>query len=366
MAPKLDMKIRHLLLTFLILALPAAKAQENIVTTIAPVPGSKVPEEKDLAAYLLVYFADETHSLYMALSHDSYSFTALNDGKPVLDGHTLAEQKGVRDVHIMRGPDNGFYLSMTDLHIFAQKEGLRPDLWERPGNIYGWGNNRALILMKSYDLINWTHSDFRLDQAFPELKDIGCAWAPETIWDPEKNQPMIYFTMRILNGQNQLYYSYTDNDFTKLETLPQLLFEHPRNLSCIDGDITKVGDKYHLFYKEEGRGGCIRQAISDKLTSGYVFDPAKVDPEHVAAEAPNLFKRNGTDTYVLMYDVFGARPHTMGFSETTDFVHFTDLGHFNQGVMKSTNFNLPKHGAVISLTEQEADALAAHWNLEKF
>src|SRR5471030_2372531 len=142
------MKIRHVFLAFLVLALPVAQAQENIVTSIAPIPGSKVPEEKDLAAYLLVYFADETHSLYMALSHDGYSFTALNDGKPVLDGHILAEQKGIRDVHIIRGPDNGFYLSMTDLHIFAQKEGLRADVWERPANIYDWGNNRALILMK--------------------------------------------------------------------------------------------------------------------------------------------------------------------------------------------------------------------------
>jgi hypothetical protein len=353
------MKIRHLLLTFLILALHVAQAQENIVTSIAPVPGSKVPEEKDLAAYLLVYFADETHSLYMALSHDGYSFTALNDGKPILDGHILAEQKGVRDVHIMRGPDNGFYMSMTDLHIFAQREGLRTDLWERPANLYDWGNNRALVLMKSYDLINWTHSDFRLDEAFPELKEIGCAWAPETIWDAEKGKLMVYYTMRIGRGRNSLYYSYANAEFTKLETKPEPLF---LRAGCIDGDITKVGDKYHLFYVDHG----IRQAISDKINRDYVFDPARCDSERAACEAPNIWKRIGTDTYVLMIDVYGARPHTMGFYETADFVNFKNLGHFNEGVMKSTNFQLPKHGAVISLTEKEADALAAHWNLEKF
>jgi len=48
--PLIDMKIRRLLLAFLILALPAAQAQENIASSIAPIPGSKVPEEKDLAA----------------------------------------------------------------------------------------------------------------------------------------------------------------------------------------------------------------------------------------------------------------------------------------------------------------------------
>jgi hypothetical protein len=28
--------------------------------------------------------------------------------------------------------------------------------------------------MKSFDLINWTHSDFRVDKAFAEFSDIGC------------------------------------------------------------------------------------------------------------------------------------------------------------------------------------------------
>lgn len=56
----------------------------------------------------------------------------------------------------------------------------------------------------------------------------------------------------------------------------------------------------------------------------------------------------------------------MGFSETADFQTFTGLGHFNEGVMKSTNSSAPKHGAVIHLTEDEADRLAVHWGLEEF
>ena len=143
-------------------------------------------------------------------------------------------------------------------------------------------------------------------------------------------------------------------------------FSDSRDISYIDGDITKVGDKYHLFYVAHEANGGIKQAVSDKINRDYVFDPVKYDPERVACEAPNLWKRNGTNTYVLMYDVFGAKPHTMGFSETTDFVHFTNLGLFNQGVMKSTNFSLPKHGAVMSLTKKEAEDLAAHWGLDKF
>ncbi|MBO5880249.1 MAG: beta-xylosidase, partial [Paraprevotella sp.] len=68
--------------------------------------------------------------------------------------------------------------------------------------------------MKSYDLINWTRSNVRIDKAFPEtFGNIGCAWAPETIYDAKEGKMMIYFTMRIGNGKTKLYYAYTDDEF---------------------------------------------------------------------------------------------------------------------------------------------------------
>ena len=57
---------------------------------------------KDLAAYLMVFFTDETHDLFMATSPDGYTFTAVNNGKPVIAGDSIAEQKGIRDPHITR------------------------------------------------------------------------------------------------------------------------------------------------------------------------------------------------------------------------------------------------------------------------
>src|SRR5690606_31145067 len=74
-------------------------------------------DTKGFAGYLLTYFKDETHSTYFAVSADGYTFTDINNGDPVLPGAELAEQKGVRDPHITRGPDGAFYLAMTDLHI---------------------------------------------------------------------------------------------------------------------------------------------------------------------------------------------------------------------------------------------------------
>ena len=65
--------------------------------------------EEDMSAYLMVYFKDATHGLHMALSTDGYTFTDVNNAKPVIAGDTIALQKGIRDPHIFRGPNGMFY-----------------------------------------------------------------------------------------------------------------------------------------------------------------------------------------------------------------------------------------------------------------
>ncbi|TCM15440.1 hypothetical protein EDF56_110120 [Novosphingobium sp. PhB165] len=338
--------------------------QLEIVPNLAAEKALPVPSDRALTAYLLVYFRDETHSLHIAVSRDGYTFTDVNGGKPVLKGRNIAEQKGIRDPHIMRGPDGAFYLSMTDLHIYAQREGLRETEWERPKETHGWGNNRSLIFMKSRDLIHWTHAIVHVDKLFPETANLSAAWAPETIYDPKARKMMVYYTTRDGTGTEHMVYSYADNAFTTLTRPPRPLFTYPKaNVGSIDGDITRIGDKFHLFYVAHDRPGHLRQAISDKINGEYAFDPTPVDPETVGTEAPNLWRRAGTGTYVLMYDVFGAKPNNMGFSETTDFKHFRNLGRFNEpgSPMKTTNFSGPKHGAVMPITTSEAARLEAYF-----
>lgn len=322
------------------------------------------PREEDMAAYLLVYFKDATHSLHFALSADGYSFTDINNGEPVINGEEIAEQRGVRDPYIMRGPDNVFYMAMTDLHIYAHQRGLREQEWQRARSSYGWGNNRALVLMKSTDLINWSHAVLRVDQAFPGLAEIGCAWAPELIYDHKRGKIMLYFTIRFGNGQNDMYYTYMNEEFNEMETAPELLFKYPTDCTCIDGDITRVGDKFHLFYVPHDGTPGIKQAVSEQIFKGYVYDPEWYDAEEVKCEAPNVWKRIGEDKWVLMYDIYGLRPPNFGFRETSDFKHFTDLGRFNEGPMKATNFESPKHGSVIQVTKQEATKLCQRWGLK--
>ena len=201
-----------------------------------------------------------------------------------------------------------------------------------------------------------------MDLAFSELADIGCSWAPATIYDEEKGQMLITFTMRYGAGHNKLYYSYVNDDFTSLLSFPEQIFHYPSDGSCIDSDITKVGDKYHLYYvSHDGGTPGVKHAVSDHASGPYGYEPEWCDPEKGACEAPTMWKRIGEDKWVLMYDVYSARPNNMGFSETEDFVSYKDLGHFNADVMKTTNFESPKHGAVVQITSEEMDRLVKHW-----
>ena len=166
--------------------------------------------------------------------------------------------------------------------------------------------------------------------------------------------------------RNGMIKTNVNDDFDRIETLPQILFEYPNEkISAIDGDITKVGDRYRMFYVSHDGGAGIKQAVSDRINGDYEYDPRWYDFESRACEAPNLWKRIGEDKWVLMYDVYGINPHNFAFIETSDFVNFKNLGRFNEGVMKTTNFSSPKHGAVIHLTKEEAARLRSHWENRK-
>lgn len=320
------------------------------------------PDEADMKAYLMVYHKDEDHGLHMAVSRDGRQFKALNNDFPVIAGDTIASQKGIRDPHIYRGPDGAFYMSMTDLHVFAKREGKREDEWERPGRKYGWGNNRGLVLMKSWDLINWTRANVNFDDLFTGWKEIGCAWAPETIFDDTTGRYMLYLTMRKKNEPNKLYYVYVNEDYDTIETEPQVLFQYPdEKVSAIDGDITKVGDTYHLMYVcQDGQAG-IKHATSDSPTGKWTTDARWIDAAPVGCEAPHVYKLIGQDKWMVMYDIYRYKPMTFGFVETEDFYNYRDMGEFNNGKMRTLNFTSPKHGAVVQITAEELENLETYW-----
>ncbi|MCQ2259653.1 MAG: glycoside hydrolase family 43 protein [Bacteroidaceae bacterium] len=365
-----------------------ASAQKNGKAQKAP----SVPTEADMGAYVMVYHKDQDHSLHMAISYDSYNWTSLNNDKPIICGDSIAMQHGIRDPHIFRGPDGGFYLAMTDLHIFAHKKyadnprfskisEYRDTEWERDGKDYTWGNNRGLVLMKSFDLIHWTRTNIDFTKLTCPTgvtnyhgvpvpwSEVGCVWAPETVYDYETGHLLVHFTTRFKSGNNLIYYVYMNDDFTEMISEPKLLFEAPLDLhgvpkyTVIDSDICKVGDTYHLFYVSHEHTATVKHATSKNITGPYIMDDKYNDGEPQGHEAPNCWKRLGQDKYVIMFDNYHRNPHNFGFVETTDFQTFTPIGYFDAegSPMKRTNFAEQKHAAVAPLTVKEAQALEKYW-----
>ena len=207
------------------------------------------------SAYLFVYFTGNRMSeeaVRMAVSLDGYNYKALNGNQPVLDSRVISSTGGVRDPHILRSEDGKtFYMVVTDMVC---------------GN--GWDSNRAMVLLKSKDLVHWTSNVVNIQKKYPNQENLKRVWAPQTVYDKEAGKYMIYWSMKHGNGADIIYYAYANKDFTDIEGEPKPLFLPANGKSCIDGDIIYKNGLYHLFYKTEGNGNGIKKATTPSLTSG--------------------------------------------------------------------------------------------------
>jgi len=291
------------------------------------------------AGYLFVYFtgnAPGEEQVRYALSKDGFSYYALNDNQPVIDSKMIGESGGVRDPHLLRGKDGWFYMVLTDLYV--------PEM--------GW-KNTAMVMLKSKDLISWEHTVIDIPKIFQEnFGDVYRVWAPQTIYDENREKYMLYWSMLQPGGRDIIYYAYANEDFTGLESEPkQLLFKEG---ACIDGDIVYKDGQYHLFFKNEDNGAKgIMLAVSDRINEGYEVLPGFVDQTDEAVEGSGTFKLIDSDKYILMYDMYTSGKYQ--FCETKDLKNFKVI---DQNI--SMNFH-PRHGSIIAVTQEEMNRLIDQW-----
>lgn len=291
--------------------------------------------------YLFTYFTGNSmddEQICFAVSDDGYNFRALNDGKPVLDSKKISSTGGMRDPHILRREDGkGFYMVATDMVS---------------GN--GWDSNRALVLMKSPNLTDWSSSVVNIQKRYPNQANLKRVWAPQTIYDPEAGKYMVYFSMQHGKGPDIIYYAYANDDFTDLEGDYKPLFIPKDGKSCIDGDIVFKDGIYYLFYKTEGHGNGIKVATTKSLTSGeWTESPEYKQCTDKAVEGAGTFKLNNSDKYILMYDVYMDGRYQ--FTETTDLDNFKVVDS-----EVSMDFH-PRHGTVLPITTKEMKTLRDKW-----
>lgn len=291
-------------------------------------------------AYLFTYFTGNSgleESIRFAISNDGYTYRALNNDQPVISSAAISSTGGVRDPHILRGADGKtFYMVVTDM-VSAK----------------GWDSNRAMVLLKSTDLVNWTSSIVNIQKRFSGQENLLRVWAPQTIYDEKAGKYIVYWSMKHGTDPDKIYWAYANKDFTDLETEPKQLFFSPTNGACIDGDIIFDQGKYHLFFKTEGEGLGIRVAVSDRLKEGYVLREGNVQQTKDPVEGAGVFKLNNGEGYILMYDVYTKGRYQ--FTKTKDLKQFTVVDHDVK-----MNFH-PRHGTVLPITTREANALLKKW-----
>ena len=292
-------------------------------------------------AYLFTYFTSnerEGESIRFAVSTDGFRFQALKRNQPVLASAEISSSGGVRDPHILRRHDGkGFLMVATDMV-----------------SALGWNSNRAMVLLKSVDLLHWTSKVVNIQRRFSGQDSLLRVWAPQSIYDARAGRYLIYWSMKHgMNDPDKIYYAYANEDFTDLATEPRQLFFPPDGGACIDGDIVEKDGRFHLFFKTEGRGAGIKVAVSDRLTEGYVQRDPYVQQTRDPVEGAGVYKLNGSDEYVLMYDVYTSGRY--------QFCRTRDLERFRVADEEVSMDFHPRHGTVIPVTEAEFRRLVTKW-----
>ena len=310
--------------------------------------GSEAP----YAGYLFAYFegggdTNLQEQLRFAVSEDASSWYALNDNKPIISSDSISESGGIRDPHILRGEDGCFYIVATDMMVARN----------------GWNENPGIVLLKSHDLVNWTHSKINLGRDWPDFSDAYWVWAPQTIYDSKAGKYMIYFTLQ-RTGDNRksliTYYAYANADFTAFESKPKQLFA--AKYGSIDNDIIFADGTYHLYYKgntKDAKGNEIKNGIQ-QATSRRLTGPWKEDFRYLDAyagtdthvEGSSVFKTHD-GSWVLMYDLYGSGRYEYQTSE--------DLKTWTLKPQSFRKDFFPRHGSVISVTKDELQRLQQRW-----
>ncbi|ANI89080.1 arabinosidase [Arachidicoccus ginsenosidimutans] len=302
---------------------------------------SKNSGNSKYSAYLFVYFTGndkKDESIHFALSKDAFHYIALNHDHPVISSAKISSTGGVRDPHILRGEkDSIFYMVATDM-VSAN----------------GWNSNRALVMMKSKDLIHWKSSVVNIQTGYAGQENLLRVWAPQTIYDKKAGKYMVYFSMKHGNAPDKIYYAYANKDFSGFESEPKLLYQSPADGASIDADIIYFKRKYHLFYKTEGSHTLgIKTAVSTDLTGKYVLQDGYMQQTKEAVEGSCVFPLIDRSGFILMYDVYMKGKYQFTFSR--------DLAHFSV-IDKSVSMDFhPRHGTIIPITEQEAERLEKEW-----
>lgn len=295
-----------------------------------------------MGKFLFVHFTGEQadgEQVYFSVSRDGRHFSDLNEGQPIL--RSKIGEEGIRDPFLIRDEKKDcFYLIATDLQIhkgrgweYAQKKG-----------------SLNLVVWESTDLIYWS-----APQLLPiDLPEAGNVWAPEAIYDPEKQAFLVFWASKT-QGKQKMYAAYT-TDFHEL-TKPFLFMEKEQDV--IDSTIAFSKGSYYRFTKDE-TSGCVLMEKSQALTGTYEAVDSPSLAQIYGVEGPEIYPGE-KDRWFLILDEF--MKNTGYTILVTD-----DLGteDFKPLPQEAYDFGQTKkrHGGVLAITDAEYDRLKRYYKQE--
>ncbi|MDE7395882.1 MAG: hypothetical protein K2M95_07175 [Clostridiales bacterium] len=329
----------------------------------------------ELSAYLFVYFVSDSgtdgEQIYFSVSQNGYTWEPLKNGTPILKS-TVGEH-GVRDPHIIRKHDNsGFYIIATDLsidhgHDYSDNEHRLA--WNN-GEYVAWGTSqtegsRAIIVWDSDDLVTWKN----MRRCEIARENATCTWAPESIWDEEKGQYMVFWASKTSEDWKQRIYRCYTSDYVNFSE-PEVYIE--RDVSYIDTTFIQEGEWYYRFTKNEDTKYIIMEKSKSLSGPFLAVDTYTINGEpgmdytknygdkvRTGFEGPTGFKMNGEDKWMLLLDGLNEQQGYKPFvTDDLDSGKFVSAAAFDFG---GVDF---RHGSCIPITGTEYMNLLKTYNNE--
>lgn len=323
-------------------------------------------EKTKKCAYLFVHFvgaekSEEEEQIYFSVSVDGKEWILLNKGKPFLKNNV--GEHGARDPYIVRSPETGkYYVIATNLSIFHRSITEESKLkWIQCQNRRKDNPNpgtQSIVIWESDDLLHW--SDARLGKVAPD--DGGCYWAPECVWDKNKNAFMVFGasrTERYDYDALQIYRCYT-KDFITF-TKPELYLDGRRDTSTgspmnvFDMTITESNGMYYRIYKTDR----IKIDVAETLDGTWMAVNTNIHEIASFHEGPTICRLNGSKNWCLMLD---------SLSDPKGYHPFVTEDLASGQFFLSNQIVLPedvsfRHGTLITITSEEySNLMRAHSN----
>ena len=231
-------------------------------------------------AYLFVHFTGEHptgEQVYFSVSQDGLHWNDLGAG-PVLVS-TVGE-RGIRDPFIVKNRlDGNYYILATDLRI-ANGKG-----WETAQ----FAGSTGLVVWKSKDLCSWEAPKL-ID--FPYITGLGgtCLWAPETCFDENRQEYMVYWASMIDHKQ-RIFAAWT-KDFLHYEGF-RCLIEKENHV--IDTTCAEENGRYYRFSADGTVKGITMEAGSSVDSDDFAYYGEQPIAGMVHVEGPIIQYLSGRD-----------------------------------------------------------------------